>query len=195
MKMKKYWNASVLKFVQGILTAGFFLAILVPTVAETAPISSPKVIGFFQTFDNECPPVWYFNNGESLKDSGYTVLIDAFWVNYPFCWGDGSGQPGKGSPIPSCKGIKNAPGPGLSNRIDQDFWTDYAGQAAPFMQGEAYNNYWTSLHSSGPQTVSKLREQIAADGNKVKLLASIGGWNSCSPLAPTPLPCLEAASA
>lgn len=154
--------------------------------------ANPNVIGFFQSYDNPAPQVWYFNTpGENISDSGYTILIDAFWVNYPFCWGDGSGQPGRGSPIPVCKGIANAPGPGLSNAIYDKFWTNYQGGPAPSVPGEDYNNYWTSLHTSGPQTISNLRNQINSNSTNIKLLASIGGWNmggsgAGQPLVPKP---------
>ncbi|MCL9782112.1 cellulose binding domain-containing protein [Vibrio sp. S4M6] len=166
-----------------------------PVMAQT--LEAPKnVIGFFQSYDSS--NTWTFNGtGENLADSGYTTLVDAFWVNYPYCWGDGSGTPGAGSPIPSCLGIVNAPGPGESNTIDSDFWDSYSGESAPDTAGEEYNNYWTSLHTTGPGTISKLREKIDKIGNntisgqKIKLLAGIGGWNmggsaAGQPHTPTP---------
>lgn len=156
-----------------LLLSGFSSA---SAMASDAPTG--HVIGFFQTYDSASPATWAFDApGSSISDSGYTTLIDAFWVNYPYCWGDGSGLPGKGSPIPVCRGIANAPGPGLSSSVDTDFWNNYQGQAAPDQPGDAYNHYWTSLHTSGPQTVSHLRTVINASGKPVHLLASIGGWN------------------
>lgn len=151
--------------------------------ATAESIKRPKnIIGFFQTYDS--PETWLFNgDGESLAESGYTILVDAFWTNYPYCWGDGTGTPGSGSPIPDCLGIVNAPGPGTSNTIDDIFWRSYQGESAPDMAGEAYNRYWTSLHASGPSTTGKLRESIDAIGShtlskqKIKLLAGLGGWN------------------
>jgi hypothetical protein len=109
-------------------------------------------------------------------------LIDAFWTNYPFCWGDGSGRPGKGSPIPECKGIKHAPGPGVGTKIDEDFWSNYSGGLPPQKAGSEYNKYFTSVHNGGPQQIYKLRKLINQVGEnnkahrKIKLLASIGGW-------------------
>lgn len=158
-----------------IISATFLLLTGQTIFAENqlAPThSAPNVIGFFQSYDD--PNVWYFNgNAEDLKNSGYTVLIDAFWVNYPYCWDNGSIH----SPIPECAGIKNKPGPGTSNGIDQIFWQNYQGGQAPSAQGESYNRYWTSLHTTGPQTISNIRNKINASGQKIKLLASIGGWN------------------
>jgi len=136
-----------------------------------------NVIGFFQTFDNRSPSVWAFDGDQSIAKSGYNILIDAFWVNYPYCWGDGSNIPGRGSPIPECKNISNEPGPGLSNTIDKSFWDNFAGGFAPDQPGPAYNQYWTSLHTTGPNTISKLRTQINSTKANVKLLAGIGGWN------------------
>lgn len=146
-------------------------------------VNPPKnVIGFFQSYDD--PNSWLFNGtGESLANSGYTMLVDAFWTNYPYCWGDGTGRPGLGSPIPACKGVIDAPGAGTSNQVYTDFWMNYQGQPAPSDAGEAYNQYWTSLHTSGPMVISQLRKQINSIGEnnithqKIKLLAGIGGWN------------------
>ncbi|MDF1654892.1 MAG: glycosyl hydrolase family 18 protein [Coxiellaceae bacterium] len=145
--------------------------------AMASTVEAPKnVVGFFQSYD--APNAWYFNTPTTqLSQSGYTMLIDAFWVNYPYCWGDGSGQPGKGSPIPECHGVKDAPGPGLTNSIDTAFWDNYQGGAAPSQAGDAYNTYWTSLHTTGPQLISHLRGEINTKAPNVKLLASIGGWN------------------
>jgi chitinase len=144
--------------------------------AQTTTTPPKNIIGFFQSYDD--PNAWYFSGtNENLKSSGYTVLVDAFWVNYPYCWGDGSGMPGQGSPIPECKGIRNAPGPGLTNSIDRDFWNNYTGMPAPSIPGDAYNKYWTSLHTTGPQLISHLRNKINAENPNVKILASIGGWN------------------
>ena len=142
-----------------------------------ASVETPKnVIGFFQSYD--APNAWYFNTpSTSIEKSGYTMLIDAFWVNYPYCWGDGSGEQGKGSPVPICKGISDQPGPGLSHSIFHGFWDSYQGGAAPSAAGDAYNSYWTSLHTTGPQLISNLRGEINAKAPNVKLLASIGGWN------------------
>ena len=127
---------------------------------------------------------WLFNGtGESLANSGYTMLVDAFWTNYPYCLGDGTGRPGLGSPVPACKGVIDAPGAGTSNQVYTDFWMNYQGQPAPSDAGEAYNQYWTSLHTSGPMVISQLRKQINSIGEnnithqKIKLLAGIGGWN------------------
>ncbi len=138
------------------------------TYSDSGP--SRNTIGFFQSYDNASPELWYFNGqNESLSNSGYTILIDAFWVNYPFCW--------NGSPVPTCQGIVDKPGPGTSNTLDADFWTNYSGAPSPTVAGPAYNKFWTSLHTSGPQTMSRLRTTINKDGKKIKLLASIGGWN------------------
>lgn len=146
------------------------------TLITTASTTPKNVIGFFQTYD--AANGWYFNTPNTpINKSGYTMLIDAFWINYPFCWGDGSGQPGQGSPIPICKNIKNAPGPGLTASIDSGFWQHYNGEPAPSTPGDTYNTYWTSLHTSGPQLMTHLHQQINNNGNKIKLLASIGGWN------------------
>lgn len=175
MIKRKYLTDS--KVALGTLAAAMLFCTTSSVYAQKAVASTQNVIGFFQTYDNPGTPTWYFNNGEEIQNSGYTILIDAFWVNYPYCWGDGSGQPGQGSPIPECKGIKNAPGSGTSNSVDTDFWNNYAGGPAPSAAGTAYNTYWTSLHASGPQTASRLRAKINASGKKIKLLASIGGWN------------------
>ncbi len=160
-------------------------------------IKPPKnVIGFFQSFDSN--ETWFFNGkDEDLAHSGYTILVDAFWTNYPFCWGDGSGKPGLGSPIPACFGVVNAPGPGTSNTLDEAFWLNYQGIDAPASAGDAYNNYWTSLHTSGPGVISKLRSDIekisknTITHQKIKLLAGIGGWNmggsaEATPIMPAP---------
>src|SRR3990167_7728935 len=172
-----------------ILSTTLFFA-LSPSIQAASKTThlTPNIIGFFQTYDNVSPEVWYFaNGGENISDSGYTILIDAFWVNYPYCWGDGSGQPGKGSPIPECLGVKDAPGPGTANGVDAAFWTNYQGQAAPDQPGTDYNTYWTSLHTSGPQTVTHLRNTINnSHGQPIKLLASIGGWNMGGSSAGTP---------
>ncbi|MCH9756229.1 MAG: glycoside hydrolase family 18 protein [Gammaproteobacteria bacterium] len=171
-----------------------FALLLLPGFSFAANnIAPPKnVIGFFQSYDSE--ETWLFNGeNESLASSGYTILVDAFWTNYPFCWGDGRGTPGLGSPIPSCLGVINAPGPGTSYSLYDAFWLDYQGAAAPRDAGEAYNNYWTSFHTSGPGVISKLRTNIektaenTLNHQKIKLLAGIGGWNMGGSSADNPV--------
>lgn len=129
-------------------------------IKNTTSFESPNMIAFFQSYDDD--NAWHFNTGnETIEKSGYTTLIDAFWINYPYCW--------TGSPVPICQqmGINNAPGPGLSNSLFQDFWQNYHGQAAPNAAGPIYNGYWTSFHASGPKLISQLRQQIDATGTKV----------------------------
>ncbi|MDF1797114.1 MAG: hypothetical protein P1U63_11320 [Coxiellaceae bacterium] len=151
--------------------------------SSIAATKSPNIIGFFQSYDDTFTPAgtneWYFNTQDTpLSSSGYTVLIDAFWVNYPYCWGNGSCIPGQGNPIKACCGISNAPGPGNSYEIDKNFWGgNYTGVQAPAQPGTTYTNYWTSLHTTGPQTMFKLKNEILNKKAPVKLLASIGGWN------------------
>jgi hypothetical protein len=168
--------------------------IFIPGIAISASkISPPKnVIGFFQSYDSE--QTWLFNgSGESLANSGYTILVDAFWTNYPFCWGDGTGKAGMGSPIPSCLGVINAPGPGTNNTLYDPFWLNYQGSFAPSIAGDEYNNFWTSLHTSGPGVISQLRTKIESIGDKniahqkIKLLAGIGGWNMGGSSADNPV--------
>ncbi len=168
----------------------FCFLFLFSLISFGTTINKPtSVIGFFQSYDS--PDTWLFNGkdksgGEaSLGASGYTTLIDAFWVNYPFCWGDGSGIAGRGSPIPECKGIKNAPGPAQNCSVDQSWWSNFASNPsgyAPGTPGEIYNTYWTSLHASAPHVIYQLRQLIEQQPNifnnqKIHLLASIGGWN------------------
>ena len=96
------------------------------------------------------------------------MLIDAFWINYPYCW--------NGSPVTVCRtyNITNAPGPGVKYILDDNFWDDYQGESAP-SGGSDYENYWTSFHNPGPKVIADLRQQIedagtnTITGQKIKL--------------------------
>ena len=167
------------------ITAALVSTFAMPAFAQTQSSTTPNVIGFFQSSDGDgnLERVWNFNGltkdgkKEDLNSSGYTVLIDAFWVNYPYCW---SNNPFKDQ----CKDLSNRPGLASDKGLDDAFWKDFASGAQttapngdPETKNVHYINYWTSLHTSGPGLMSELRTKINSNGKKIKLLASIGGWN------------------
>ena len=161
----------------------FIVSALLTSSASYAESTIPTpndVIGFYQTKASE------YAFSKDLAESGYTTLIDAFWVNYPWCWKAGTQH----SKVPECvdlynKGIWDVPAPVTKPTTwDKAFWnSNWEASGIPTNPGSEYNNYFWSLHNNGLKSVISLRKQIYDIGTndlpkkKIKLLASIGGWN------------------
>ena len=169
------------------------------------------------------PPNWYHKTGGAkpgipcggrsyiftpaeLKTSGYTIIADAFWTNYPWCWAHGPGGP-KGKWSQSTHGtcstsplLANRPEwnivpgvTGVANGCTLSTWiskllpgkvagiTDIKDISTNYISLKDYSAFYQSLHQTYIASSIFLRQNIITCKLNykvdIKFLASIGGWN------------------
>jgi hypothetical protein len=102
-----------------------------PTPPGPGPLPT-NIIGFFNNSIGDGSNT-YIPSGEQLQASGYTIICDAFWINYPYCWGgppscSTSSNPYPGQPFSTCAnnwGKPPDPDANTTCGIDEAMWKEW----------------------------------------------------------------------